>query len=464
MHTTIVISPFLKIKSKMLNIKKVFLLFVLFPSVLFAQQAIVADRIIAVVGGSIIMQSDIESQYIQNVSQRVRDKGNMKCQIFEELLAQKLFLNQAKVDSVEVGDNQVEQQLDSRIKYFIDQIGSQEKLEAYFGKSIYDIKEDLRSIIKEQLITQKMQSQIAGDIKITPTEVKDFYNSLSPDSIPLVNPNIEIAQIVRFPAYTESSIYDVKQKLLSLRKRILDGEKFSTLAILYSEDPGSAKLGGEIGFMSKGELDPEYAKAAFSLKDNGVSTIVESQFGYHIIQLIARVDDKVNTRHILLKPKATSTEINTAVTVLDSLYNKLIIDSIKFNDAAYYYSEDKNSKLNNGLHINKQTGSSKFEMDELNPADYYNVRNLKVGEISKPYESVDENGKQVFKIIKLLSKSTPHKANINDDYQQIQEMAIEEKRQKVIAAWIKEKQSTTFLNIKDDTYNCNLAAKGWKNK
>lgn len=423
-----------------------------------AQEKVLVDKIVAVIGGNIVQQSDVEQQVLQYKAQRVTPDI---CEIFENFLIQKLLVNQAKVDSVEVSDVQVELQLENRVKYFIDQAGSKEKLEEYYNRSIFQIKDDMRFPLKEQMIMQRMQGEITGNIKITPSEVETFYKNLPEDSIPLVNSMIEYKQIVVNPPFANQSIYEVKQKLLALRKRVLDGEKFGTLASLYSEDPGSARNRGEIGYMSKGELDPEYAKIAFSLKEGAVSNIVESQFGFHIIQMIGRQDDKVNTRHILMKPRATEIEIKAAISRLDSIAKLIKEDSLSFEKAALYFSEDKNSKLSSGQVVNPISNSTKFELDQLPQEDYYILKKLKVGEMSDPFPSKDEGRKDIYKIVKLCSRSEPHKANLTDDYQLIQDLAIEAKKQDVLNQWIENKLKSTYVKIDDNYKGCSYRLKGW---
>lgn len=434
----------------------IFLSFI--PIFVAAQNNMVVDRIVAVVGGYEILQSDIENQYLQLKAEK---QILEKCEILENLLIQKLVINQAAIDSVEVNDVTVDLQLENRLKYFIKQIGSKEKLEEYFNKSFFQIKEDMREPLREQLIVQKMQDQITGNVKTTPSEVAEYFNSLNKDSIPLVNAQVEYLEIAKYPPYTEQSIYDVKQELLSLRKRILDGEKFSTLAYLYSDDPSSARNGGEIGFMSKGELDPEYAKVAFSLKINSVSNIVETPFGYHIIQLIAKSDDRVNTRHILKKPKTTENELKNVITKLDSLRKLINLDSIPFEQAALLVSENKNSRLSGGKVINPINSSTKFELDQLSQEDYYILKKLNIGEISEPFLSKDENNKDIYKIVKLVSRSSPHSANLKDDYQLLQEMATINQKKKIFQNWITEKQKETYIRIDNSYKSCNFKSNGW---
>lgn len=426
---------------------------------LSAQPKII-DRVVGVVGDNMILQSDIENMYLQFQAQGVSVEGDMKCGILEDFLSQKLLLNQARIDSVEVSESQVEMQLDGRLQVFIDQIGSQEKLEKYFNKTIIEIKEDFRDLIRDQLITNEMQSQITGKVKVTPSEVRQFYNSLDEDSVPFIDSQIELSQIVLYPPVSEESVFEVKQRLLDLRKRIIDGESFSTLAVLYSECP-SAPRGGELDWAGRAELDPEYVKAAFGLKKNGISTIVESSSGFHIIQLIDRQEDRVKTRHILLKPKPDPTVIQTTRNKLDSLTGMIRIDSISFENAARYYSQDVQTNVNGGLRINPMTNTTRFEMDELDQTEYYAIRDLEIGEISRPFESIDDKGKPVYKIVRINSRTKPHRANLKEDYMVLQEMALAEKKNKIFHDWIQEKILVTHVQIDDSFKGCAFMYEGW---
>jgi peptidyl-prolyl cis-trans isomerase SurA len=439
-----------------------FILLSALGTVVLNAQQILVDDVLAVVGGNAIFRSDVESQYLQMKAQNNRLDDDVQCQIFEDLLIQKLLLNQAKVDSVEISEQSVESQLDNRMDYFIRQIGSKEKLEKYFNKSIIEIKEDFHDAIKNQMITEKMRSNITESVTITPSEVKKFYESLKQDSIPLINAQVEIRQILIYPNYTNESKLAAKDKLLSLRKRIIDGEKFSTLAVLYSEDPGSARMGGEIGFMSKAELDPEYAKTAFSLKVGSVSTIVESQFGYHIIQLIERQDDRANTRHILIKPKVSQEELSKAKARIDSIAYLIKVDTLTFEKAAMFFSQDKETFFNGGLVINAANQSSKFEMNEFPTQDFLMIKDLKEGDVSAPYETVDSKGKPVYKMVQVKRKIQPHKANITDDYQFLQHFALEDKKMKAISLWIEDKKKSTYYQINNSGYETCPFIVNWK--
>jgi peptidyl-prolyl cis-trans isomerase SurA len=421
----------------------------------------VIDRIVAVVGEHRILQSDVETQYLQNRAQGIPMPGDPKCDILEDFLSQKLLVNQAKIDSVEISEGTVEMELDGRLNYFMNMIGSQEALEEYFGKSIIQIKEDMREAVRENLLMRQMQSTITADVTVTPSEVRSFYNSLQRDSVPFINSKIEISQILMYPDIKEEAIFETKQKLLDLRKRILNGEKFSTLAVLYSEDPGTAPKGGETGFMGKGEMDPAYAKAAFSLKEGGISTIVESSFGYHIIQLIERREDRVNTRHILLKPEVQADAVLAVRRKLDSIAGLIRTDTLSFSAAARIYSQDRKSAVNGGIMVNPNDNTTEFTMDELQPAEFVALRDVNVGEITDPFKATDENGKEVYKIILLQNRTRPHRANLKDDYKVLKGMALEHKKEEAFEEWMDEKIGETYVKIDNSFAGCNFHKKAW---
>ncbi len=421
----------------------------------------ILDRVVAIVGDYKVLQSDIESMYLQYQAENISTEGDIKCYILEDFLAQNLLLNQAKIDSIEVSESQVDMQLDARLDYFINQIGSQERLEQYFKKTILEIKEDFRDLIRDQLITQEMRNNITADVTVTPSEVRQFFNKLPEDSIPFIDAKIEINQIVLYPPYSEEATLEVRQRLLDLRKRITAGENFGTLAILYSEHPTSPK-GGEMGFMGRAEMDPEYAKAAFSLKKGQVSNIVQTAMGFHIIQLIDRREERINTRHIMLKPKIDPSGIQNTISRLDSLANLIRIDSVTFEVAARYFSQDIKTNVNGGLMVNPVDNSTMFGLDELQPAEYEILRNLNVGEISIPFEAQDENAKTVYKIMKITKSTRPHKANMKEDYILLQMLALEAKNKTVVKDWLDEKIKTTYIHIDGSFKNCEFANPAWK--
>lgn len=448
------------------SFKKILLLFfcIHYFFALSAQDEII-ERVVSVVGNQVILQSDIENQYLRFKSQGYRgNEEKMKCNILEDQLAQKLLLNQAKVDSVEITEGQVEMELNRRLETFINQIGSEQQLEDYYNKSILEIKEDFRDLIRDKLLEQKMTATIAGQITVTPSEVKHFYDNAPKDSLPLVNSKTEISQIVKIPPFSEEAKLEVREKLLNLRKRIINGESFSTLAVLYSEDEASAIDGGELGFRNKGELVTEFANAAFSLKKGMVSTIVETEFGYHIIKLIERRNNQVNCRHILMKPKISIKAKQQAKSFLDSIASIIRADSITFKNAARKYSDDPDSRLSGGIIVNPRTGDTEFEMDQLDKDMFYRVKDMKTGEISDPFESTDSKGNLVYKIVSVNSRTKPHKVNLKEDYKLLQELTKQSKQQQFFKNWIKEKQKDTYIRITKDYQNCNFSNKSWLNK
>jgi peptidyl-prolyl cis-trans isomerase SurA len=446
-----------------MKIKSFLISLILLPLVNISSfgQARMLDRVVAIVGDFKILQSDIENLYLQYKAENVNTSGDLKCEILEDFLAQNLLLNQAKIDSIEVPESQVEMQLDARLDFFIGQIGSQERLEQYFNKTILEIKEDFRDMIRDQLITQEMRSTITAKVTITPSEVRQFFNKIPDDSIPFINARIEISQIVLYPPYTEESTLETRQRLLDLRKRITAGENFATLAVLYSESPTAPK-GGEMGFMGRAEMDPDYAKAAFSLKKGQVSNIVETTAGLYIIQLIDRREDRINTRHILMRPKVDPEAIQKTISRLDSLADLIRNDSITFDVAARYYSQDIKTNVNGGLVVNPADNSTMFGMDELQTTEYEVLRNMNVGEVSDPFETKDENNKTIYKIVKLNRSTKPHKASIKEDYILLQMMALEAKKMIVLKDWIDEKISTTYIHIDGSFLGCEFINPAWK--
>lgn len=419
------------------------------------QQPMIIDRVVGVVGDFTILQSDVEQQYLQMKMSGMYLPPDIRCEIFNQFLEQKLLMAQAKIDSVEVGPDMVEMQMESRLDYFISQFGSEEEMESYFNKSIFDIKDDLREAIQEQMVTQEVRASITEDVSTTPSDVRSFYRALDPDSIPYINTEVQLSQIVAYPAYSEEAVFEVKERLLELRRRVMEGEDFGTLAILYSEGP-SASRRGELGFMMRSELDKAYADAAWSLKPGQVSKIVESAFGFHIIQMVERRGDRANTRHILMNPKADANAIQKAVNKLDSLKMFIEADSITFTLAAKRYSEDPNTSVNGGLLVNPQTMAARFELDQLPTKDYYMIRNLEVGQMTEPYETTDSKGKTCYKMLYLKSRTEPHRANLKQDFVLLQEMALQKKIEAVMQEWYADKKETTYIRVDESFRGCAL--------
>ena len=443
-----------------MKLRRIFALFVfviICASTIYAQQSQVIDKIVAVVGKNIIMQSDIEEQYMQyRLQGGVKGSASsIRCEILEDLLFRKLMLNQAELDSIEVTDDQVEQEMEYRIRYFVNQLGSQEKLEKYYNKTMKEIREELRTMIKDQKLIEEVQRNIVSGVNATPADVREFYKSIPKDSIPMVSAQYEIAELVKKPPITLDEKLAVKDRLYGLRSRILKGERFSTLALLYSEDPGSAKKGGELGFHGRGEFAPEFEAAAFALKDGEISEVVETEYGYHILQLIERRGDYVNVRHILLTVKVSPEALQQAYNELDSIANLIRNDNITFDEAVTKFS-DEDDKVNGGYLVNPNTGSTLFAAEDLDQQVSVVINRLQVGEVSTPVPMKTKNDKDAYRLLIIKRKTTPHKANLKEDYALIQQWTMQKLRQDAINKWIDSKSSKAYVKISDDYCECDF--------
>ncbi len=427
---------------------------------LAAQDGLI-DKVMAVVGREMILYSDVEAEVMMMRIQGVVSDKNIKCEVFENLLLQKLLLAQARIDSLKADEGMVDEQIERRIRHFLTQLGGEKATEEYFKKPMFKLRQDMREQVREQILTQLMQQKLMKDLPVSPADVDRFYKRAPKDSLPVIPDQYVIRQIVINPPAVDAK-FEVKERLLSLRERILNGEKFSTLAILYSEDPGSAKRGGELGLMAAQDFLPEFADAAMALKPGQVSQIVETEYGFHIIQLINKEgNDMFNARHILLKPKYDSEKRQVSFNKLDSIADLVRKDSLTFSKAALYYSQDVKTNLNGGLVVNEQSMSSRFEKDQLDPAAYNVLRNMKPGEISAPFESADRKGNTQYKIIKLESLIPSHTANLEDDYNIIQSMTKQERQSANFEDWIARKQAYTYVRIDPMYGNCDFKYKGW---
>lgn len=428
---------------------------------LLAQDKII-DQIVAVVGGNIILKSDIEKMYMDQQAQGVTSDGDMKCEILENFLIDKLLVAEAELDTlIEITDSQVNQQMDAQIQMYVAHFGSEKAVENYFKKPIADIRAEMRLFIRDQLMSSQMRNKIIQDISVTPSEVRQFYRGLSEDEIPVIPTQYEYAQITMRPEIDLEEENRVKAELRDIKRRIEEGSSFAAMAVMYSEGP-SANNGGEIGYQGRAQLDPEYAAAAFNLKGDRISNVVKSEFGYHIIQLIDRRTDRVNTRHILMTPKISIEAKEQALSRLDSLANLIRREEITFAQAAARFSSDKNTRNNGGLAINQNTLSSKFTVEELDGNISKIISTLKIGEISDPFETIDPESRQsVYTIARLVDKIEGHKANLQNDYQHLSDLFLAEKREKALQKWIDDKQSQTYIRI-DNTYaNCNFEFDNW---
>ena len=443
------------------------LLLMLFAAVSVYGQDNVIDEVVWVVGDEAILKSDVESERLNAQYEGRKFDGDPYCIIPEQLAVQKLFLHQAAIDSIEVSEQEVIGQVERRTNWLIEQVGgSKEKLEEYYNKTSTQIREMLRENIRDGLTVQKMQQHIVGEIKITPAEVRRYFKDLPQDSIPFVPTQVEVQIVTLEPKIPLEEVERVKKTLRDYTDGINSGKmSFATYARFYSEDPGTARRGGELGFMGKGELVPEYANVAFNLQDpNKVSKIVETEFGFHIIQLIEKRGDRINTRHILLKPKVEEKDLEAALVRLDSIADDIRNQKFTFDDAATYISQDKDTKNNHGLMANKNTGTARFEMQDLAQVSQEvakMVENMNVGEISRAFTMINDKGKEVCSIVKLKSRINGHKATISEDYQRLKAIVMEKRSEDKLEKWIKEKQKHTYVRINEKWQKCDFKYPGW---
>ena len=421
----------------------------------------IVDQVAAVVGSKIVLMSEIEQQNHQYIQQGNYEDPDLRCKILSQLMLNKLLLNQAILDSIEVTDDQVNQKIEQNLSYFIKQIGSPERLEEYYGKSIPELKEEFKPVVKEQLLVQQMQGKVTKSVSSSPLDVKTFFQSIPSDSLPLINAEVEYAQIVRNIPIGADKKRDAKDQLVNIRQRILKGEDFGTLAFLYSQDKESAKQNGELGFVNRGDLVPEFEAASFRLKNTtDVSDIVETKFGYHIIQLIERRGEKINVRHILIKPANSSSDLVATQQFIDSLANDIRKGDIKFASAAEKFSDDADTKLNGGIVANPANGAIRFETSQVDPSILFQLDKLESGDVSNPMLINNNEGDQAYRILKLNARTKPHKMNLEDDYQRLQEITLNNKQEKTLENWKNKKKAVTYIKIADEYKSCELL-KSW---
>ena len=435
--------------------KRFFLIIITTCSMIINAQEI--DKIIAIIGDEIVLRSEVENQYLQYISQGVTSNEELRCEILEDLMTQKLLIFSCKQDSISVTKEEIEQEVETRVNYYVDQIGSIEKVEQYFEKDIYQIKKVLSELVEDQFLIQRMQSSITKDVKITPFDVNEFYEKMDKSELPLIEDRYKLSQIIVKPKMSEDQINKLTERLNAFRKRVLNGEDFKVLAALYSDDPGSANNGGEIGFVSRGTFVPEFEKVAFRLKKGEVSEIVKTNFGYHIIQLIERRGDQVNVRHILLKPKYSSTSLQNARLRIDSIYNKIKNNEISFSQAIKSYSDD-DTKNNNGLLINPSNGSSTYTIAELGSSIKYLIEGLNEDDFTKPVK-VESNEGSIYRILNVVEKISSHTANLDLDYDFFQTQALNFKKQEKLDEWIEKRIKNTYVELKEIDKNCKSSYK-----
>ena len=429
----------------------------------------VIDEVVWVVGDEAILKSDVEAERLDAQMNGRRFDGDPYCVIPEQLAIQKLFLHQAEIDSIEVSEQEVLSRLEQQTNWLIDQIGSKEKMEEYYNKTSTQIREMLRENIRNGLTVEKMQREIVGDIKIVPADVRRYFKNLPQDSIPYVPTQVEVQIVTLEPKIPQEEIERVKKALRDYTEQINKGEiAFSTLARLYSEDEGTRRRGGELGFMGRGQLVPEYANVAFNLQDpKKVSKIVESEFGFHIIQLIEKRGDRINTRHILLKPRVEETDLEASLLRLDSIAKDIRNAKFTFDEAATFISQDKDTRNNHGLMANPNSGTARFEMQELAQVSQEvakTVEGLNVGEISEPFTMINNKGKEICAIVKLKARIDGHKATITEDYQRLKAIVQSKLGDEKLEKWIRDQQKSTYVRINENWAKCDFKYPGWVRK
>ena len=450
-----------------LLVKILFFLISIFISQQVVSQNNIIDEIVWVIGDEAILKSEVEEYRKELLMQNQRIEGDPYCFIPEQLAIQKLFLDQAKLDSIVVSESNVNRDLEYYINNYISSIGSVERLEEYFGKSLSAIREDLREQIREQQLVQGVQQKHFGNVQLSPSEIRQFYNSLPQDSLPFIQTTLEVQIITVEPVIPLVEIDKVKSQLREYTEKITSGEaEFSTMALLHSEDP-SAMKGGELGFMPRSGFVPEFANVAFALNDpSKVSNVVESEYGYHIIQLIERRGEMANFRHILMKPKVPQESLDTAIVRLDSIRNGITSGKISFDDAATYLSADKDTRNNKGIMVNNSQssanrGTPRFALNELNQDIAKIAGEMKAGEMSEPFLMLNDKGRQVAAMVRITNRNEGHKANINNDYQVIKQMAENARQQSLVDKWLQAKIDKTYVRIDPDWRKCEFKYDGW---
>lgn len=425
----------------------------------------IAEEVAWVVGDQPIWKSEIEEQYNNMQYEKASIPGDPYCTIPEQMAIEKLYLHQADIDTITVPDASVMAEVDARLNFYIQQLGSKEKMEQYFRKSMPEMREAMVDMVRNSYRVRQVQQELTKNVKATPSDVRKFYDELPKDSVPYVPMQVEVQILTLNPVIPRQEIEDVKARLRDFADRVTSGEKeFSTLAILYSEDKETGMRGGETGFMGRAHLDPEYAAVAFNLNDpKKVSKIVESQYGYHIIQLIEKRGDRINTRHILLRPKVSENDLVDAVNRLDSLRTDMVDNKkFTFEEAVGYLSQDKETRNNRGIMVNPATGTPRFGMADLPQEVAKKINTMSVGEISEPFVMIDPKlNREVVAIVKLTDRIEGHKANIADDYQTIKDLYENQRRNEILRQWLENKIKNTYVRIEDGWRNCDFIHSGW---
>lgn len=434
------------------------LAFLTMPFLSFSQsEAEVVDKIIAKVDNYIILESDLALAYKDYLSRGGNSKSpEARCEVLENLIVSKLLLAKAEIDSITVSPIQVEAQLDNRLKMMVQQIGSEEKIEEYYGKSLEEFKVEIRDEVKEQMVIGEMQRTITSDIEVTPRQVQNFFDGIPRDSLPFYSTQVQVGQIVKEPTMSKEAKDNIKARLNGLRDRILEGENFEDIARLYSQEPGAKQSGGNIGFFERGQLAPEYEATALRLKPGEISKPVETDFGFHIIELLARRGNEFNTRHILILPKFNKSDVDKTVNFLDSIRTLIINDSITFEAAAAEHSDDMNTSSNGGYFMEGEEGGTKISVDELDPNVFFTIDTMEVGSITKPIIFRQPDRSEAVRILFYKDRIKPHRADIRIDYQKIKQAALNKKRSEKLTQWFQESKNDVFIVLDDHYKDCQI--------
>lgn len=419
-----------------------------------AQEHALLDQVEMIVGNKIILSSEIEAQYQQARAQGAPD-NDLHCQILEQIMLEKLMVVRAEIDSVEISEDEIANEIDSRINYFLSMFGGDsQKMEEYYGRTILEMKDQFKDEVRMQLLARRMQSTITGNIKTTPAEVKAYFNKIPTDSLPYFNAEISLGELVAVPHINKAQKQTVIDQMMSLKQQIMAGEDFAKLAGKYSQDPGSAANGGDLGWVGRGQFVPEFEGAAFKLKPNELSDIIESPFGFHLIQLLERRGDKIHTRHILIKPEVAYSDLQAAQKRLDSLRAVFLQDTLTFQEMVAKFSEDEDSKKRGGNIYNPKDNTTMFEISELDPTTYFAVEGLKPNEVSKPVEVVAADGAKRYRLLFVYEKTKPHRANLTDDYTRVSKAVENQKQQDALIQWVERYAPQTYIAIKGQYGNC----------
>lgn len=445
-------------KQKRTNFLKftVISLLVWLPFFCFSQtEGVVVDKIIAKVDNYIVLKSDLEKAYLEYLSRGEFRGSTAKCEILEQLIVNKMLVAKSEIDSVFVSDLEVQSNLSRRMEYMVSQVGSEEEIEKYYGKSLEQMEAELFESIKEQLTIQKMQQEITSGIKVSPADVKKFFNKIPADSLPFFSTEVVVGQIVKEPKAGKKQKDKVRKLMYEIKGRILQGESFADLARQYSEDPGSAARGGELPFYKRGDLAPEFEATAMTLNEGELSNPIETQFGFHLIELQQRRGNTFKTRHILISPKPSQADIDKTEKYLDSLRTAILLDSIAFQAAAKEYSDDDNTSSNGGFFLDNN-GSNRVSVDNLDPTIFFTLDTMEIGGITKPEKFEQPDGSSAFRILYYKNRFPPHQANLKDDYQKIAMATLNDKKNRILSKWFEDARDDVYIEIDPEYHHCKL--------